>query len=216
MSKQWFVLNTLTGQEQKVQKLLVAKAAESEIDMAGMIGETLMPTVKEVSTRNGRKTTVTRKLFPGYVFAELDLYTDFRRRDLLRAGRARQDRGRRVHGQRGHGAVRRPGPRAPRRLRLHLRRRHAGRAGVLAGRAPREEGQAGRGLAPVRISVSGLGGAPCAVVACDGVPSLRPVRAVPQVRRPGDARDHAADVRLRLRCSKMPENIGFRPCVIFV
>ena len=81
MSKQWFVLNTLTGQEQKVQKLLVAKAAESEIDLAGMIGETLMPTVKEVSTRNGRKTTVTRKLFPGYVFAELDLYSNYRKRE---------------------------------------------------------------------------------------------------------------------------------------
>ena len=81
MSKQWFVLNTLTGQEQKVQKLLVAKAQESEIDLAGMIGETLMPTVKEVSTRNGRKTTVTRKLYPGYVFAELDLYRDYRHRE---------------------------------------------------------------------------------------------------------------------------------------
>lgn len=81
MSKQWFVLNTLTGQEQKVQKLLVAKAQEAEIDMAGMIGETLMPTVKESSTRNGRKTTVLRKLFPGYVFAELDLYSDFRKRE---------------------------------------------------------------------------------------------------------------------------------------
>ena len=81
MSKQWFVLNTLTGQEQKVQKLLVAKAAESEIDLAGMIGETLMPTVKESSTRNGRKTTVTRKLFPGYVFAELDLYSNYRKRE---------------------------------------------------------------------------------------------------------------------------------------
>ena len=81
MSKQWFVLNTLTGQEQKVQKLLVAKAAEAEIDLAGMIGETLMPTVKEVSTRNGRKTTVTRKLFPGYVFAELDLYSNYRKRE---------------------------------------------------------------------------------------------------------------------------------------
>ena len=81
MSKQWFALNTLTGQEQKVQKLLVAKASEAEIDMAGMIGETLMPTVKEVSTRNGRKTTITRKLFPGYVFAELDLYSNYRKRE---------------------------------------------------------------------------------------------------------------------------------------
>ena len=41
MSKQWFILNTLTGREQKVQKLLVAKANESASDMAGAIGESL-------------------------------------------------------------------------------------------------------------------------------------------------------------------------------
>ncbi|MBR1609011.1 MAG: transcription termination/antitermination protein NusG [Kiritimatiellae bacterium] len=76
MSMQWFVLNTLTGQEQKVQKMLKAKASEGVVDLTPFVGETLVPTEKVVSQRNGRKATVTRKLFPGYVFAELGLYRD--------------------------------------------------------------------------------------------------------------------------------------------
>ncbi len=75
---QWFVLNTLTGQEQKVQKLLKAKASEGEVDLAPFVGETLVPTEKVTSTKGARRTTVTRKLFPGYVFAQLELYRDAR------------------------------------------------------------------------------------------------------------------------------------------
>ena len=82
MSMQWFVLNTLTGQEQKVQKLLKAKAAEGEVDLTSSIGETLMPTERVTTTRGARRTTVTRKLFPGYVFAQLELYLDDRCRRL--------------------------------------------------------------------------------------------------------------------------------------
>ena len=78
MNYQWFVLNTLTGQEQKVQKMLKAKASEGVVDLAPFVGETLVPTEKVVSQRNGKKATVTRKLFPGYVFAELALYRDAR------------------------------------------------------------------------------------------------------------------------------------------
>lgn len=78
MIMQWFVLNTLTGQEQKVQKMLKAKASEGVVDLAPFVGETIVPTEKVISQRNGKKATVTRKLFPGYVFAELGLYRDAR------------------------------------------------------------------------------------------------------------------------------------------
>jgi transcriptional antiterminator NusG len=82
MSKQWFVLSTLTGQEQKVQRLIRAKASEGEVDMAPFIGELAMPTERVLVSRNGRQKAVTRKLFPGYVFAELDLYKDVRRKQF--------------------------------------------------------------------------------------------------------------------------------------
>jgi transcriptional antiterminator NusG len=84
MSMEWFVLNTLTGQEQKVQKLLKAKASEGAVDLAPFIGETMMPTEKVTSTRGPRRVTVTRKLFPGYVFAQLELYRDPQHKRLNR------------------------------------------------------------------------------------------------------------------------------------
>lgn len=94
MSKQWFVLNTLTGQEQKVQRLIAAKIREGiktvdpvthetkVLDISPFIGETLVPTERVVSMKSSRKTTVTKKLFPGYVFIELELYLDDRHRKL--------------------------------------------------------------------------------------------------------------------------------------
>lgn len=82
MSKQWFVLSTMTGQEQKVQRLIRAKASEGEIDLAPFIGALEMPTERVLVSRNGRQKAVTRKLFPGYVFAELDLYKDVRRKQF--------------------------------------------------------------------------------------------------------------------------------------
>ena len=82
MSKQWFILSTMTGQEQKVQRLIRAKASEGEIDLAPAIGGLEIPTERVLVSRNGRQKAVTRKLFPGYVFAELDLYKDVRRKQF--------------------------------------------------------------------------------------------------------------------------------------
>ena len=66
MSMQWFVLNTLTGQEQKVQKLLKAKAAEGEVDLTASIGETLMPT-ERVTTRIHGSTKAAPGPMPGTI-----------------------------------------------------------------------------------------------------------------------------------------------------
>jgi len=82
MSKQWFILSTMTGQEQKVQRLIRAKASEGEVDLAPAIGGLEIPTERVLVSRNGRQKAVTRKLFPGYVFAELDLYKDVRRKQF--------------------------------------------------------------------------------------------------------------------------------------
>ena len=74
MTKQWFVLQTLTGQEMK------AKAAiDAEVKLQGLddfFGETLVPTEKVVSVKNNKKTTLMKKLFPGYVFIEAALYDE--------------------------------------------------------------------------------------------------------------------------------------------
>ena len=70
----WFVLQTLTGQEQKVQRLIEAKSKEQGLDAS--IGEVLMPTERVTSVKMGKKTTVVKKLFPGYLFIQAAVYED--------------------------------------------------------------------------------------------------------------------------------------------
>jgi transcriptional antiterminator NusG len=93
MERQWFALQTLTGQENKVVKFL-----ESERRLQGLeeeVGEVLMPTEKVVVVRQVRKrdksagpdayrmeskkAEVTRKLYPGYVFVEAAVYDGARK-----------------------------------------------------------------------------------------------------------------------------------------
>jgi transcription termination/antitermination protein NusG len=74
MTKQWFVLHTLTGQEQKVKRSIEARAKIEE--MSDYIGEVVIPTEKVAEVKNGVKKTVSRKFFPGYVFISLALYDE--------------------------------------------------------------------------------------------------------------------------------------------
>ena len=76
MTKQWFVLHTLTGQEQKVKRSIEARVRIEE--MGEYIGDVVIPTEKVSEVKNGVKTTVTRKFFPGYVLINLALYDDAR------------------------------------------------------------------------------------------------------------------------------------------
>lgn len=93
MNRQWFALQTLTGQEHKVVRFL-----EAERKLQGLteqIGEILMPTEKVQVVRQihrkdrktgqehteNKKQIVTRKLYPGYVFIEAAVYDDARRID---------------------------------------------------------------------------------------------------------------------------------------
>lgn len=79
MEKQWFVLHTLTGQENKVKKTIEAQVRLQ--DMQDLIGEVIIPTEKVTDVRKGVKTTVTRKFFPGYVLIHMVLYDEDRNID---------------------------------------------------------------------------------------------------------------------------------------
>ena len=74
MKKEWFVLQTLTGQENKVQTSIKCRAAQEE--MGEYIGQCLIPMEKVTENRNGKKRTFNKKVFPGYVLVELALYDD--------------------------------------------------------------------------------------------------------------------------------------------
>ncbi len=74
MEKQWFVLHTLSGQENKVKESIERRARLEEL--GDLIGEVLIPTEKVVETKSNRRTTTVKKFFPGYVLVHLALYTD--------------------------------------------------------------------------------------------------------------------------------------------
>jgi len=81
MAKQWYVVHTFTGHEDKVKASIERKAAAQ--GLGERIGRILVPTEEELrGTRRGRRQVSKHKIFPGYVIVEMDL--DDRTRHLVR------------------------------------------------------------------------------------------------------------------------------------
>ncbi len=74
MLKQWFILHVLSGHELKVQRNIASRVQQEE--MEEIIGEVLIPTEKVSEVKQGKKTTVNRKFFPGYVLINICLYDE--------------------------------------------------------------------------------------------------------------------------------------------
>ena len=74
MEKQWFVLHTLTGQENKAQRSIEARVKLER--MEDYVGRCVIPTERVSEKKDGKKRTVVRKFFPGYVLCELALYDE--------------------------------------------------------------------------------------------------------------------------------------------
>jgi transcriptional antiterminator NusG len=77
MPVEWFVLHTLSGQEQKVRDSIEKRLKTEE--MEEYIHEVLVPMEKIAEVRNGKKSVSQRKLFPGYVFINVELYDENKR-----------------------------------------------------------------------------------------------------------------------------------------
>ena len=71
MQSQWFVIHTLSGQEQKVKESIEKRIRTEE--MTDYVKEVLVPMEKVAEVRSGKKTVTTRKLYPGYVFIDMVL-----------------------------------------------------------------------------------------------------------------------------------------------
>jgi transcriptional antiterminator NusG len=74
MPKQWFILHALSGHELKVQKNIASRVQQEE--MEDFIGEVLIPAEKVSEVKQGKKTTVNRKFFPGYLLININLYNE--------------------------------------------------------------------------------------------------------------------------------------------
>ena len=69
---QWFALHTLSGQEGKVKTYIEKFKKQEELD--DHIFEVLLPTEVVSEVKAGKKSTKTRKLYPGYVFIQMRLF----------------------------------------------------------------------------------------------------------------------------------------------
>jgi transcription termination/antitermination protein NusG len=74
MEKNWYVVHTYSGYENKVKTNL-----EKRLDSMGMqdkIFRVMVPMEEEIEHKDGKKKTVMRKVFPGYVLVEMIMTDD--------------------------------------------------------------------------------------------------------------------------------------------
>ncbi|ASK61670.1 transcription termination/antitermination protein NusG [Virgibacillus phasianinus] len=74
MEKNWYVIHTYSGYENKV-KMNLEKRVES-MGMEDKIFRVIVPEDEETEIKNGKKKVVKKKFFPGYVLAEMIMTDD--------------------------------------------------------------------------------------------------------------------------------------------
>jgi transcriptional antiterminator NusG len=74
MEHRWYAIQTTAGHENKVRGLIDRKiTADPRPEEERFIRRALVPTQQVVEIKNGKKVTVERKTFPGYVLVEMVL-----------------------------------------------------------------------------------------------------------------------------------------------
>jgi len=75
MPKSWYAVHTIAGHENKVRDVLTRRAqVEGYWDVD--INQILIPTERELQTRNGKRYEMDRKVFPGYILVQMSLTDD--------------------------------------------------------------------------------------------------------------------------------------------
>ena len=73
-TKQWFVVHTYSGFENKVREALRNRAQAFHLETC--FGEILVPTESVIEMRNGKKVITNKKFFPGYLLVQMDMNDD--------------------------------------------------------------------------------------------------------------------------------------------
>ena len=71
MAKQWYVLHTQTGYEEKVKTGLEKRIKQCKMEKD--ISQILVPTEKISEVKSGKRKISERKFFPGYILVEMEL-----------------------------------------------------------------------------------------------------------------------------------------------
>jgi transcription termination/antitermination protein NusG len=72
MTHRWYAIQTTAGHENKVRSLIQRKIdADLKAAEERVIRQALVPTQDQIEIKNGKKVTVERKIYPGYVLVEM-------------------------------------------------------------------------------------------------------------------------------------------------
>lgn len=69
--KNWFVVHTYSGYEERVRKNLEQRI--KSMDDNGDIFQIIIPTEEEIEVKNGQRRTVTKKILPGYILVQMKM-----------------------------------------------------------------------------------------------------------------------------------------------
>ncbi len=69
MDKQWYVVNTYSGHENKVKEKLEMRS--ESMDMQDYIFRVIVPEQKEIEVKDGVQKEKIKKMFPGYILVEM-------------------------------------------------------------------------------------------------------------------------------------------------
>lgn len=72
--REWFVIHTYSGYENKVKQNLEHRI--DSMEMKDQIFRVIVPTEEEIEIKNGQRRTVNKKVFPGYVLVHMVLSDD--------------------------------------------------------------------------------------------------------------------------------------------
>src|SRR4030066_1329115 len=71
MTKQWYVVHTYSGFENKVKANIEERVGS--LGMKDKFGQILIPTENVVELKEGKKKVAVKKVFPGYVLIEMEM-----------------------------------------------------------------------------------------------------------------------------------------------
>ena len=75
--RNWYIIHTYSGFEDQVAEALKSRIVT--LNMQDKIFDVLVPTERQVEMRGGKRRTVVKKIYPGYVMVEM-VYRPKRRR----------------------------------------------------------------------------------------------------------------------------------------
>ncbi len=71
VERRWYIVHTYSGQEERVQKNLNLRI--ESMDVGDKIFQVVVPTEDEIEIKEGKRTSVSRRVFPGYILIEMEM-----------------------------------------------------------------------------------------------------------------------------------------------